>query len=170
MRSLLAILLLVPAIIVEAQTVATTANVLHPIMKDPNKRLAPTSLDRDPSTKAEFMTPTPKARGAAARAATAPAKPLEIVAQIDGTLTTGTISLIGTISGLKGRLYVTNTGSQVVVPKVQIAFCDRNGLKIGTTAKTGEAIAPNGAEKIEILATNVSTVDMKLIRLSGSGN
>jgi len=31
-----------------AQTVATTANVLHPIMKDIHKPMAPTSLNQDP--------------------------------------------------------------------------------------------------------------------------
>jgi len=165
MKLLLAIIFLVAALSVRAQTVATTANVLHPIMKDIHKPMAPTSLNQDPSVAAEFRT-GPSARSAQLPAAAA-AKPVEIIAQIDASLAASKISLIGTISGIKGRLYVTNIGSQVVVPKAQFAVCDRKGFKIGATAKTGPALAPNEAEKIEVLATNLNAVDLKLMKLTG---
>ena len=156
-----------------AQTVATTANVLHPIMKDPSKRNAISSLDRDPSEKADFTSPTPAAHRPQTQAAqpNAPAKPSEIIAQIDAGLAASPISLIGTINGIKGRLYVTNIGTRTVTPKVQFAVCDLKGFKIGATAKSGPALAPNEAAKIEVLATNADAVDLKLMKLSaGSGN
>lgn len=164
MKILLVIMLFGSVLFVRAQTVATTKNVLHPIMKD-GTRNAPTSLDRDPSEKAALqqpaaphsVTPLPPAQ---------PAKPVEIVARIDAGLAASKISLIGTVSGIKGRLYVTNIGSQVVIPQAQFAVCDQKGFQVGTAAKSGQALAPNDAEKIEVLATNLNAVDLKLMKLT----
>jgi hypothetical protein len=171
MKLLLAIVFFVAALSVRAQTVANASNVLHPIIKDIHKpAAAPTSLNQDPSMAAEFRTAAPSARPSSLAPAqpAAPAKPVEIIAQIDASLAASKLSLIGTVSGIKGRLYVTNIGSQVVSPKVQFAVCDRNGFKIGATTKTAPALAPNEAEKIEVLATNLNAVDLKLMKLSAS--
>lgn len=170
MRTVTAIILVIATVSVRAQTVANTSNVLHPILKDPtnpNNRYAPTSLNRDPSLAAEYRKPTPTAQPAAA-AATHAVKPVEIVAQIDANLVASPISLIGTISGIKGRLYVTNVGTQTVFPKAQFAVCDRNGSKIASTAKTGTPLGPNEGERIDIVATNPDAVDLKLMKLSAA--
>lgn len=177
MRLFLAIIVLT-AVSVQAQTVANTHNVLHPIMKDPNNRQGMSSLDRDPAMKAEYMPAAINAQRASAAHQSAygaaevgvPVKPTEIVTRIDPTLVVSKISVIGTLSGLKGRLYVTNTGPQLVIPHAQFAVCDRNGVKIGSATKAGDALAPNEGEQIEVLATNVSAVDLKLMTMStGSG-
>jgi hypothetical protein len=170
MKLLLAIIFLLASFSVRAQTVATTANVLHPIMKDIHKPNGPTSLDRNSGENADAQSPAPSARPSQLPS-TAPAKPAVIIAHIDASLAASKISLIGTVSGLKGRLYVTNISSQVVTPKAQFAVCDAKGFKIGATTITGPALAPNEAEKIEVLATNLSAVDLKLMKLTGgSGN
>jgi hypothetical protein len=165
MKLLLAIVFLVAAFSVGAQTVANPYQVLHPIMKDPNKRNAPTSLDRDPSEKADLQPTAPTTRPAALPPAQ-PAKPAEIVARIDAGLAASKISLLGTVNGIKGRLYVTNIGSQVVIPLAQFAVCDQKGFQVGSTAKTGQPLEPNDVEKIEVLATNLNAVDLKLVKLT----
>jgi hypothetical protein len=168
MKLLPVIIFLVAALSVRAQTVANPSSVLHPIMKDIHKPMAPTSLNRDPSENADFQSPGRPTQLPVQPAA--PAKPVEIIAQIDARLAASKISLIGTVSGLKGKFFVTNIGSQIVIPKAQFAVCDRSGFKIGATAKSGPALAPNEAEKIEVLATNADAVDLKLMKLSvGSG-
>jgi hypothetical protein len=167
MKLLPAILFLVAALSVRAQTVANTSNVLHSIMKDPKKRNAPSSLDQDPSLSAEFRNTHP-ARSATLPTAQpiAPAQPAAIIARIDAGLAASQISLIGTVNGLKGRLYVTNIGSQEVMPLARFAVLNEKGFQIGSTAKTGQMLAPNEAEKIEVLATNFNAVDLKLMKLS----
>ena len=168
MKLLLAIFLFGSVLFVRAQTVATTANVLHPIMKD-GKRNAPTSVDRDPSERAALQQPATPHRATPLPPAQ-PAKPAEIVARIDAGLAASKITLIGTVSGIKGRLYVTNIGLQAVIPLAQFAVCDQKGFQVGTTAKTGQALAPNDVEKIEVLATNLNAVDLKLMKLTaGAG-
>jgi len=171
MKLLLAILLLVGAFSAGAQTVITPYQALHPIIKDRNNRNAPTSLDRDPSEKASLQPADPTRPAALSSAQPAqPAKPVEIVARIDAGLAASKISLLGTVNGIKGRLYVTNIGSQMVVPLAQFAVCDEKGFQVGSTAKTGQPLAPNDVEKIEVLATNLNAVDLKLVKLTaGSG-
>jgi len=172
MKLLLAILFLVAAFSGGAQTVANPYQVLHPIMKDPNKRNAPTSLDQDPSEKADLEATAPTHRPArpAALPPAQPAKPAEIIARIDAGLAASKISLLGTVNGIKGRLYVTNIGSQMVIPLAQFAVCDQKGFQVGSTAKTGQPLAPNDVEKIEVLATNLNAVDLKFVKLTaGSG-
>jgi hypothetical protein len=167
MKLLPAIIFLVAALSVRAQTVANTSNVLHPLIKnirDPNQRNAPSSLDQDPSMSADLRTAAPS-RPAPLPAAQ-PAKPAEIIARIDAGLAVSQISLIGTVNGLKGRLYVTNIGSQEVIPLALFAVCNQKGFQIGSTAKTGQPLAPSDAEKIEVLATNLNAVDLKLMKLT----
>jgi hypothetical protein len=166
MKLLLAILFLVAALSVRAQTVANPSNVLHPLIKDihdPSQRMAPTSLNRNPSLNDEPGTApsraTPLSPGQ-------PAKPAEIIARIDAGLAASPISLIGTVSGLKGKLYVTNVGSQEVIPRVQFAVCNQKGFQIGSATKVGQPLGPNEAEKIEVLATNLNAVDLKLMKLT----
>jgi hypothetical protein len=166
MKLLLAMIFFVAALSVRAQTVANTSNVLHPIMKDPNHRNAPTSLDQDPSEKAAFQSPGPARPAPLPPAQIQPAKPAAIVAHIDSSLAASKISLIGTVSGIKGRLYVTNIGSAVVTPLAQFAVCDQKGFQVGSTTKAGEPLEPNGFEKIEVLATNLNAVDLKLMKLT----
>jgi hypothetical protein len=166
MKSLAAIILLTSALFVGAQTVATTANVLHPIRKDPNQHNAPTSLDRDPSEKASLLQPTAARPATAASAPAQPAKPAEIVARIDAGLAASKISLVGTVNGIKGRLSVTNIGSQMITPSAQFAICDQKGFQIGSIAKTGQPLSPNDTEKIEVLANNINAVDLKLMKLT----
>ena len=165
MKLLPAIFLLVAALSVGSQTVATTANVLHPIMKDPNKRLAPTSLDRaDPSLSGDVQATAPGQHAALPSAQ--PAQPAIIIAKIDARLAASPVSMIGTVSGIKGRLYVTNTSSEDVTPLAQFAVCNTKGFQIGFTTKTGQPLAPNESEKIEVLATNLNAADLKLIKLT----
>ena len=79
------------------------------------------------------------------------------------------ITVIGTISGIKGTFYVTNVGPQEVTPMVQLAVCDPKGLKVGTAAKTGSVLAPNTAEKFIIVATNLNAAEFKLMQLTRAG-
>jgi hypothetical protein len=170
MKLLLAIVFIVffvAAFSVGAQTVVTPYQALHPIMKDPNKRNAPTSLDQDPSEKADLQPAAPPARPAPLPPAQ-PAKPVAIVARIDAGLAASKISLLGTVNGIKGRLYVTNIGSQMIIPLAQFAVCDQKGFQVGSTAQTGQPLAPNEAEKIEVLATNLNAVDLKLVKLTAA--
>jgi hypothetical protein len=168
MKILPAILFLVTVFSAGAQTVATTANVLHPIMKDTSKRNAPTSLDRDPAEKAALLSTGPALRSSPSTSVQpfAPAKPVEIVARIDAGLAASQISLIGTVNGIKGRMYVTNIGSQTVIPLAQFAVCDQKGFQVGSATKTGQPLAPNDVERIEVVGTNLNAVDLKLMKLS----
>jgi hypothetical protein len=165
MKTSAVLFLCIVAFAARAQTVATTANVLHPISKDPNHRNAISSVDRDPDEKAALNQSAAPARPAAV-APVQPVKPVEIVARVDSGLAVSKLSLIGTLRGLKGRLYVTNTGSVTVTPLAQFAVRDQKGLQIGSTSKSGEPLAPNESEKIEVVATNLDAVDLKLVKMS----
>jgi hypothetical protein len=150
----------------QGQSASSPTQLVHPILKDPSKRLAPTSLDRDPSL-LDGTTTTPAAHQATALPAAAqPAKPAEIVAKIDAGLVASKLTLIGSISGIKGTLYVTNLGSLEVTPMVQVAVCDQKGFKVGIASKTGVALAPNANEKFTLLGTNLNAADLKLMRLT----
>ncbi len=165
------LLLLASSLFAEAQTVATTANVLHPLKKFGTNGIS--SLNQDPSLAPEYRnsrstfqphynSATPAADPGSAAA------PTVIVAKVDADLAASKISLIGTIDGLKGSLYVTNLGSQMVTPRVQLALCNLKGVRIGVTAKDGDPLAPNESEKIDVLATNISAVDLKLMKLTAA--
>ena len=153
------------------QVASSPTQLLHPILKDPNKRLAPTSLDRDPSLlgdPASTPSSTPQ-RPAALPAAAQPAQPPVIVAKIDAGLVASKVAMIGTINGIKGTLYVTNMGAQEVTPVVQLAVCNQKGFKLGVASKTGTALAPNANEKIVVLGTNLNAAEFKLMRLTSVG-
>jgi len=168
MKLLLAILFLVAALTVRAQTVANTSNMLHPLTKNSGQRNAPSSLDQDPSMNPDLRAANPARPTPLPPAKPAPVKAAEIIARIDAGLAASPISLLGTVSGLKGRLYVTNMGSQEITPLVQFAVCNQKGFQIGTATKTGQALAPNNAERIEVVATNLSAVDLKLMKLTAA--
>jgi hypothetical protein len=155
----------------QAQSATSPTQLVHPVLKDPNKRLAPTSLDRDPSLlgdPAPAANPAP-ARSAAAPAAAQPANPAVIVAKIDAGLVASKLSLMGTMNGLRGTIYVTNLGSQELTPVVQVAVCDQKGFKLGAASKTGVPLAPNADERIVLLGTNLNAADLKLMRLTSVG-
>jgi hypothetical protein len=165
MKSLLVIVFLAAVVSVRAQTTVTPFQALHPIMKDPNNRNGPTSLDRYPDLAGDADRPAHKRRPAAPPSAQT-VQPVAIVARIDAALAASKISLLDTVNGIKGRMYVTNIGSTMVVPMAQFAVCDQKGFFVGSASKTGGALAPNEAEKIEVLATNVNAVDVKLMKLT----
>lgn len=167
MKAFLAIAMFLAAFSGRAQTVATTQNVLHPIMKDIHHPNGPTSLDRDPALKAELMNSSSPSRPVAHTSAQATAQPTPIVARIDSDFAASTMSVLGTVSGIKGKLYVTNIGAATVVPHVQVAVCDRNGVQIGSATKVGAPLGPDESERIEVLATNLNAADVKLMKLSG---
>jgi len=151
------------------QVGSSPTQLVHPILKDPNKRLAPTSLDRDPSLLDDpGSNPTAK-RPAALPAAAQPAQPIAIVAKIDAGLVASKITLIGTISGIKGTLFVTNMGAQEITPVLQWAVCDQKGFKLAVASKTGVALAPNANEKIVVVGTNLNAAEFKLMRLTSVG-
>jgi len=166
------LVVLAGAIASQGQVASSPLQLVHPILKDPNKRNAPTSLNRDPSL-AEDPNPNmapnrPAARPTAARPAK-PEQPAVIVAKIDSGLAASKLAMIGTVNGLKGTIYVTNMGAQEVTPVVQLAVCDQKGFKLGLASKTGAALAPNADEKIVILATNLNATDLKLMHLTTVG-
>ena len=88
------------------------------------------------------------------------------MAKIDAGLTTSKISILGTVKGLKGRIFVTNTSSQVLRPTAQFAVLDQRGAQIGTASMDGMALASGDTEKIEVLATNADAADLKLMKLA----
>lgn len=159
----------------QAQVASSPMQLLHPILKDPNKRLAPTSLDRDPSLLNDSnpnSNPNPgsaPARRAAPAVAAPPAQPAVIVAKIDAGLVASKLTMIGTISGVKGTIYVTNLGAEEITPIVQVAVCDAKGFKVGAVSKTGAALAPNADERIVLVGTNLNATDLKLMRLTTVG-
>jgi hypothetical protein len=161
------LVLLAGAIASPGQVASSPMQLLHPILKDPNHRNAPTSLNQDPSLLRE-MSRNPN-RPAALPAAAQPAQPAVIVAKIDSGLAASKLTLIGTINGLKGTIYVTNLGPQEVTPVVQLAVCDPKGFKLGQASKTGAALAPNADERIVIIATNLNAVELKLMHLTSVG-
>jgi hypothetical protein len=178
MRALIVVLFAAAAVSAGAQTVANTYNVLHPIMKDPNHRNAPTSLDRNHPLDSDQQDKTSQRSAAAAKVAAkpaatpaAPAAPAPIVPKIDPSLTASAIKTIGTISGIKGKMDVKNNGSKAATPQAQFAVCNSKGFQIGSVTKSGTELEPGESGQIEVLATNTSAVDLKLMKLSiGSGH
>jgi hypothetical protein len=151
---------------VQAQTVANTSNVMHPLTKR-NGRHAISSIDNDPEMAAEFRNNYGQQNGARHKAGEVEKAPA-IVAQIDHRLQPSDISIIGTLSGLKCSFNIKNVSAKSEIPKIVLAVCDRKGFKIGTAIKTGAAIAPDETEKIDILATNVDGADVKLMKLTAA--
>jgi hypothetical protein len=149
------------------QVASSPMQLVHPILKDRNHRNAPTSLNQDPGLLRE-LNQNPNSnpnRPAPAQ----PAQPAVIVARIDSGLTASKLTLIGTINGIKGTMYVTNVGAQEVTPVVQLAVCDPKGFKLGLATKTGAALAPNADERIVVVATNLNAADLKLMHLTSLG-
>jgi hypothetical protein len=162
-----AAVLLAGVLAAQGQVGSSPVQLLHPIMKDPNHRNAPTSVNQDPDeARSLSRNPAPAARRPAA---VAPATPAAIVAKVDAGLAASRISVIATMNGIKGAIYVTNLGPQEITPLVQLAVCDAKGFKIGAASKTGSALAPNAAQKIVILATNLNATDFKLMQLTCAG-
>ncbi|HWD21460.1 MAG TPA: hypothetical protein VHB20_19500 [Verrucomicrobiae bacterium] len=147
--------LAVTALSVQAQP--SPYRLLRPIMKDPNQRQAPSSV-----TAQDLNQAPPPATAEPAP----PPKPVEIVAKIDAGLAASKVSLIGRITGVKGSLYVTNLTSDMVFPHLQFAILDRNGAPIATASKVGNVLAAQANERIDVIATNAGSVDVKLVKLS----
>jgi hypothetical protein len=147
---------------------------LHPILKDPNKRNAPSSLDRDPSLAGDPNNPgqgqsSNRLRPVVVAPAAEPTPSGVIVPKIDAGLAASSLALIGTMTGLKGTIFVTNTGTHDITPTLKLVVCDNKGAKIGVTSKIGAPLAPNADEKIVVLATNTFATDLKLLSLTGTG-
>jgi hypothetical protein len=162
------LVMLAGAIASPGQVASSPMQLLHPILKDPNHRNAPTSLNQDPALLKEYsQNPNSNPnRSAALPASAQPTQPAVIVAKIDSGLAASTLTLMGTINGLKGTIYVTNTGTQEITPMVQLAVCDQKGFKVGLASKTGAALAPNAGERIVVLATNLNAAELKLMHLT----
>jgi hypothetical protein len=161
--------MLARAIASQGQVASSPTQLVHPIIKDLNHRNAPTSLNQDPDA-AGSQSQNPRPTAAAPRPARVePATPAAMVPKVDAGLVASPISVIGTMNGIKGTLYVTNVGAQEITPLVLLAVCDLKGLKVGTASKTGSALAPNAAEKFVILATNMNATELKLMQLTRAG-
>lgn len=168
--SFMAVVLVVLAAVSSSygQVGTSPTQLVHPILKDPNKRLAPTSLNRDPS----LLDDQNQNQALRQRPTTLPAagqtpQPTVVVAKIADGLAASKVSLMGTISGIKGTIYVTNLGPREITPLVQLAVCDGKGMKVGIASKTGALLLPNASERLVILATNANAVELKLLGLSG---
>lgn len=161
------------AITSRGQVGSSPMQLLHPILKDPNKRNAPTSLNRDPSmaqdlNQGQGQDPSSN-RPSSHLSSGQPTSPAATVPRIDPGLTASKLAIIGTINGLRGTIYVTNTGGREITPVVQLIVCDDKGAKICVASKTGAALAPDADEKIVVLATNLYATDLKLMRVTIAG-
>jgi hypothetical protein len=161
------VLVLAGASAASGQVASSPTQLVHPILKDPNHRNAPTSLNQDPSLLRE-LNQNPNSNPNRPAAAP-PAQPPVIVARIDSGLAASKLSLMGTINGLKGTMYVTNVGAQEVTPVAQWAVCDQKGFQLGLASKTGAALAPHAEERIVVVATNLNAVELKLMHLTSVG-
>jgi len=158
------LVILAGAIASQAQVASSPMQLMHPILKDPNHRNAPTSLNQDPGLLRE-LSQNPNSNPN--RAAMAPsAQPGVVVAKIDPGLAASKLTLIGTMDGLKGTMYVTNMGAREITPVAQWVVCDPKGYKLGLASKTGTPLAPNADERIVVVATNLNAVELKLMRLT----
>jgi len=134
--------------------------VLQPIMKNPNQRNAPSSVTPQDLEDPGSQQSNPQVVVVAAR------KPAVIVAKIDPGLAVSKVTVMARITGIKGTIYVTNLTSAAVEPHTEFAICDRNGFQIGTASKVGPALDASAEERIDVVATNVGSVDLKLMKLS----
>jgi hypothetical protein len=159
------------AVASHGQVASSPNQLVHPILRDPNKRNAPTSLNRDPSLAQDPSDSLNQAsnRSRTMPSATKPGQPALTEPKIDSGLAASKLALMGTVSGIRGTLYVTNSTSHEITPVVQLIVCDDKGIKIGLVSKTGTALPSNADEKIVVLATNVNATDLKLMRLTSVG-
>lgn len=165
MKLRLAIFIFAAAVSVNAQTTITPFQALHPILKDPNKRLAPSSLDHNQGLLDDSRSQQQPANQPTV-AKPQIIKPAPVVAKIDEGLSASKITLVGTVKGLKGRIFVNNNGSHVVTPTAQFAVYDQRGMQIGIASADGVAVASGDTGKIEVLATNADAVNLQLVKLS----
>jgi hypothetical protein len=155
------------AITSRGQVGSSPMQLLHPILKDPNKRNAPTSLNRDPSMAQDLNQGQGQDKGSNRLAAPlSSAQSAATVPKIDPGLAASKLAIIGTINGVRGTIYVTNTGIREITPVVQLIVCDDKGAKICVASKTGAALAPDADEKIVLLATNLYATDLRLMRVT----
>jgi hypothetical protein len=161
-----AIVVLAAAFAARGQYAGSPTQLVRPVLKDPDHRYAPTSLNQDPDRQRSQNANQNAQRPAAPPAAAQPPQPSIIVAKIDPGLKASKIATIGTVKGIKGSVYVTNTGALPVTPVVRMAVCDDKGVKIGVASKTGEELAPNASEKIAVLATNFNAIELRLLQLT----
>jgi hypothetical protein len=150
------------------QVGSSATQLVHPILRDPNRRNAPTSLNQDPSLAGD-TTRSQNSNRSGTLPSTQSGQPAVVVAKIDSGLAASKLSMMGTMNGIRGTIYVTNTGPQEITPVVQLVVCDQKGFKVGVASKTGTLLAPNADEKIVILATNLNATDLKLSRLTSVG-
>lgn len=148
-----------------AQVGSSATQLVRPILKDPNHRNAPTSLNRNPGLVDDSSLNQSSNRSGTLSAASPSSQPGTIVAKIDDRLVASKLATIGTMNGVRGTIYVTNVSSQEITPFVQLAVCDQKGYKVAVASKIGGVLAPNADEKIVILATNLNATDLKLMRL-----
>jgi hypothetical protein len=111
--------------------------------------------------------PPPGAGPAPVHPAATPAKAVAQAPAIEADLKPSPITLFGKIDGLSGTLYVTNIGARTVAPFVQLAVVDKSGKTVGWVTNGAPAIEPKHTAKIQVLATNASAVDFKIVRLLG---
>lgn len=90
-------LVLARGVILQAQVASSPSQLVRPIMKDPNKRVAPNSLGRDSASSDGSTNPHTSTRLAPMR----PAEPTSIVAKVDPAFAASTLTLVGTVDGLE---------------------------------------------------------------------
>ena len=150
--------LLVVALSARAQP--SPYRLLQPIMKNPNQRNAPSSVT------AADLGQTPQQQPQQVIVAPAePRKPAVIVAKIDHALTVSPVTVIARVNGIKGTIYVTNMTADQVLPHSEFAVIDRNGYQIGVASRLGSSLPAYGSERIDVIATNVGSTDLKLMKL-----
>jgi hypothetical protein len=109
----------------------------------------------------------PRTYSTPAAATPAPANAPAAASAIEPDLKPSPIKLFGKIDGLSGTLFVTNVGAKAVSPFVQLAVVDKSGKMVGWVTNSGAEIQPKESTKIQVLATNASAVDFKIVRLIG---
>src|ERR1700761_1913498 len=134
--------------------------VLQPIMKNPNQRNAPSSV-----TDKDLNDGQPPQQSSPQVVMVIPPKPTEIVAKIDSDFAVSKVNLIARVTGLKGSVYVTNISATAAIPHLQFAVCDSKGYQIGVASAVGSTLAPSSQEKMDVIATNAGSADLKLMKL-----
>jgi hypothetical protein len=147
---------LLTGIPLHAQTVSPYRAV-SPIMRGSNQNYAPSSVNQSDLG----ADPSPARPGQ-----TQLAEPAIVTSRVDACLAASKLTVLGTIDGIKGTLYVTNVSSLPVTPLAQFVVCDTRGVKVGLASKTGTALGAGADEKIEFVATNLNAADLKLLKLT----
>jgi hypothetical protein len=168
MKLLVAIVIFATAFSLRAQTMINPFQALHPIMKDPNNRNAPTSLNQDPDQNERDEMEQRHQNHPEHRPgqSVGTLEPVDIIARVDDTFAISPLNLVGTVNGVKGTLYVTNTGSALATPSAEFAVCNAGGYLLNTAAKTGHALAPNESETLEVIANDLYAADLRLITVT----